>query len=142
MLSDQEKEVIYHNNFGICTQRKVKGKAEGLARIHAELKNPVDAYKQVESVHLEMAVYDSLDYTNPSYAHFFDDLVSKVSTGNKVMNFADFSTPNVFNLNFGSKLDWQLTGGTNYWKDKIDKYASVHNKKPLNDGSEIEVLQI
>jgi hypothetical protein len=38
----------------------------------------------------------------------------------------------VFDLAFGSSLEWVITGGTNFWKDLEEKYQVIQTNILLN----------
>jgi len=72
--------MLKHNNFGICAQREISGKAEGLARlkanflVHEYLNGPSHL---LESEHAEIAVYNPLRSLAPIYTPFMSDLYSQ-----------------------------------------------------------------
>lgn len=71
--------LLKHNNFGICAQKEVGGKTEGLARlkasylVHEYLNGPGHL---LESEHAEIAVYNPLRSVAPTYKPYMSDLYS------------------------------------------------------------------
>jgi hypothetical protein len=69
------KDVLMHNNFGICAQQQVSAGVEGLARVKAVLRL-IDE-QSVESEFAELAVYEQLQTISPNASAYFIDLYSK-----------------------------------------------------------------
>jgi len=97
---------------------------------------------QIASSFLEVAIYEDLKTLNPSFAYFFADLVSQVSSSSGPTNFNSLWAPKVFDLAFNSQLTWQLAGGTNYWRDINEKYTTEHTFSALSEGAEQNALEI
>jgi hypothetical protein len=75
------KDLLLHNNFGICEQVEVKASVEGLGRIRAIHQSSDYTLKAVESEFAEIAVYKKLETTKPDVASYFTDLYSKTQVG-------------------------------------------------------------
>jgi len=69
------KQILLHNNFGICAQTQVVGGVEGLARVRAVFK-PKEG-KVIDSEFAELAVYKQLQTIAPNASAYFNDLYSK-----------------------------------------------------------------
>lgn len=113
-----------------------------MGRIAAQLTNPFELHLQISSSFLEVAIYEELQTINPSFAYFFADLVSKVSSSSVPTNFNSLWAPKVFDLAFNSQLTWQVQGGTNYWRDVSEKYTTEHTFNALSEGAEPNALSI
>ena len=89
----------------------------GLARVKAVFSSQTGT---LDTNFAEIAAYDDLTTMSPSYNDFFSDLTS-------IDHPLKMDYNNTFVLAFGSSLLWQVSGGTNFWKDQ--KYISTLNQK-------------
>ena len=137
IITDENQLYFTHNNFGICQQQRYFASSEGLARVKAQV---LTQGQVLETKYAEVVVYDQLATRSPHYNDIFDSLYSKHNLQSEELNFAKYAIPNSFILSFGSSLFWEISGGTNFWKDIPEKYQSVATHQLLTDQGERSVL--
>lgn len=81
-----------------------------------------DSPKLLESNFAEVAAYERLNTIHPNYNFFFSNLYSLSQNPQEEKLFTKMYENKTFDLAFGSSLQWVITGGTNFWKDVIEKY--------------------
>ena len=76
----------------------------------------------------------------PSYSIFFSDLHTRNQASQdetQQSNFNKFYSDGIFDVAFGSSVEWKVQGGTNFWKDFAEKYI-VQENHFLLEGSHSE----
>jgi hypothetical protein len=95
----------------------------------------------LETKYAEVVVFDQLATRSPHYNDIFDSLYSKHNLQSEEINFAKFAVPNSFILSFGSSLIWEISGGTNFWKDIPEKYQSITSHQLMSEQGDNSVLK-
>ena len=140
-MTEKQKGILLHNNFGICDQVKVKARDEGLARIKA-IYNGVE--HTVESDNAEVASYYNLTTKGPDYRTYLQDLYSGASQlGQEFSTFESFYPSDLghYSLSFGSSIDWKLYGGGNFWQEYTGEYETTWTKQSAEKEDVLAITQ-
>ena len=141
-LSEQEMNVLTHNNFGICGQIYLVSKQEGAARVKA-------SFRTISSDDAEATSYVPLNIVSPSYDLFLSDLLSKDQADQENQTFSSYH-PSIndttwqdkhFVLSFGGNINLELNVGGNLWQNDYQVKWQIKGAQEDNLFIQSEPLQ-
>ena len=130
-----DHQIVFHNNYGVCSQFMMVAKQEGPSRVKAHLKG----FKgSIQSENAEAASYNQLQVSSPSYAEFHKDLHSKDQSDLDQQNLDKLvpKTLNYFVVSQGASFETEIQGGQNIFENFLDDYEQTWKVTNINGTKE------